>query len=346
MTLSLDPRSRDILYHLVEAYVETGEPVGSRTLSRRLGLSLSPATIRNVMADLEESGFLFSPHTSAGRLPTQAALRFFLDAFLSFDGISLQDQKELEQNFQGVGKSLSQALDDLTLGLSGLSQCAGLVLAPKTESTFKHIEFVFLNPGRAMVVLITESGTVENRMIEIPLTLSSSHLTQATNYLNDRLVGKDLVKARLLIETELKEKSAQIDDLVEEAVQKGFISWKKDDNRGTLIVKGQSQLLRNVREIEELENLQHLFKALDTEKELLNLLDATIAADGVQIFVGSENKLFELSGCSVVLSPYRNGRGSLLGAIGVIGPTHMNYRRIIPMVDYTARLVERIVGLW
>jgi heat-inducible transcriptional repressor len=342
---SLDPRSRDILYHLVEEYVETGEPVGSRTLSRRLGLSLSPATIRNVMADLEEAGFLFSPHTSAGRLPTQAALRFFLDAFLNFDGISLQDQKELEKKFQGVGKSLSQTLDDLTLGLSGLSQCAGLVLAPKTESTFKHIEFVFLNPGRAMVVLITESGTVENRIIEIPLTLSSSHLTQATNYLNDRLVGKDLVKARLLIENELREKSAQIDDLVEEAVQKGFISWEKGHNRGTLIVKGQSQLLRNVREIEELENLQHLFEALDTEKELLNLLDATIAADGVQIFVGSENKLFELSGCAVVLSPYRNGRGSLLGAIGVIGPTYMNYRRIIPMVDYTARLVERLVGL-
>lgn len=339
----LDSRSAEILRHVVEAYLETREPLGSLSLSKRLGMTLSPATIRNVMADLEEAGFLFSPHTSAGRLPTEAGLRFFLNGFLEFGLLSLEEQHHLNEKSQALGKSLPQVMEEMTLSLSGLSQCAGLVLAPKTKIPLKHIEFVFLNSGRAMVILITEDGMVENRIIDIPKGLLASQLTEATNYLNSRLIGKNLEEARLLIDEELLQQKTQIDTLAGQVIALGLASWSGDKKRGALIVRGQSHLLKNVRALQELENLQHLFTALDTQEAFLNLLDATIAADGVQIFIGSENPLFKQSGCSLVIAPYSNQQGHLVGAIGVIGPTYMNYRRIIPMVDYTARLLGRIL---
>lgn len=339
----LNKRSIEIFRELVDAYVETGEPVGSRTLSRRLKTSLSPATIRNVMADLEEAGLLYAPHTSAGRLPTEAGLRFFVHGLLEVGDLSEGDRSYIEQRCTNAGRKVDDVLEEATSMLSGLSKCAGLVLAPKTESPLKHVEFVSLNAGRAILVLITEDGVVENRLIEIPIGIPSTVLIEASNYLNNRLTGRTLTDAKRMVFEELKQHKAHLDTLTAKVVETGIGVWSEGD-KGSLIVKGQSNLLNNVTVMEELDNIRDLFTVLDTKETLVQLLDASIKAEGVQIFIGAENNLFSLSGCSMVVAPYKNSRQHILGAIGVVGPTRMNYGKIIPLVDYTAKLVGHLLG--
>jgi heat-inducible transcriptional repressor len=340
----LNKRSIDIFRELVDAYVETGEPVGSRTLSRRLKTSLSPATIRNVMADLEEAGLLYAPHTSAGRLPTEAGLRFFVHGLLEVGDLSEGDRAYIEQRCTTMGRKVDDVLEEATSMLSGLSKCAGLVLAPKTESPLKHVEFVSLSAGRAILVLITEDGVVENRLIEVPLGIPPSILVEASNYLNARLAGRTLTEAKRVIFEELKQHKAHLDALTAKVVETGIGVWSEDHQGGSLIVKGQSNLLTNVTVVEELDHIRDLFTVLDTKETLVQLLDASIQAEGVQIFIGAENSLFSLSGCSLVVAPYKNSRQHILGAIGVVGPTRMNYGKIIPLVDYTAKLVGQLLG--
>ncbi|MBY0293703.1 MAG: heat-inducible transcriptional repressor HrcA [Alphaproteobacteria bacterium] len=340
----LDKRSREVFRHIVDAYVETGEPVGSKTLSNRLGMSLSPATIRNVMADLEAAGLLYAPHTSAGRLPTEAGLRFFVHGILEVGDLTPQEQKEIDHQCKMKGKNFSNLLEDATKTLSGLSRCAGLVLAPKQDTILKHIEFVNLNPGRVLVVLITEDGLVENRIIEVPLGIPPSSLVEAGNYLNNRLVGKTLKEAKVQILGELEDNKSELNLLSSKVVEEGLAIWAGKGASTSLIVRGQSNLLQDVRHVEELDRIRALFEALDTQEGLLNLLDASIAADGVQIFIGSESSLFQLSGCSLIVSSYSLDSGRIVGAIGVIGPTRLNYNRIIPMVDYTAKLISKTIG--
>jgi len=340
----LNTRSIEIFRELVDAYVETGEPVGSRTLSRRLKTALSPATIRNVMADLEEAGLLYAPHTSAGRLPTEAGLRFFVHGLLEVGDLTEGDRAYIEQRCMNAGRKMDDVLQEATSMLSGLSKCAGLVLAPKTESPLRHVEFVSLNAGRAILVLITEDGVVENRLIEIPLGTSPSVLVEASNYLNGRLAGRTLSDAKSIIFEELKEHKAYLDNLTAKVVETGIGVWSEGDQGGSLIVKGQSNLLNNVTVVEDLDRIRELFTVLDTKETLIQLLDASIQAEGVQIFIGAENNLFSLSGCSMVVAPYKNSREHILGAIGVVGPTRMNYGKIIPLVDYTAKLVGRLLG--
>jgi heat-inducible transcriptional repressor len=340
----LNKRSIDIFRELVDAYVETGEPVGSRTLSRRLKTSLSPATIRNVMADLEEAGLLYAPHTSAGRLPTEAGLRFFVHGLLQVGDLTEGDRAYIEQRCTSAGRKVDDVLEEATSMLSGLSKCAGLVLAPKTESPLKHVEFVSLSSGRAILVLITEDGVVENRLIEAPVGIPPSILIEASNYLNARLAGRTLSEAKRVIFEELKQHKAHLDTLTAKVVETGIGVWSEGDQGGALIVKGQSNLLTNVTVVEDLDHIRDLFAVLDTKETLIQLLDASIQAEGVQIFIGAENNLFSLSGCSLVVAPYKNSRQHILGAIGVVGPTRMNYGKIIPLVDYTAKLVGRLLG--
>lgn len=340
----LDKRSREVFRHIVDAYVETGEPVGSKTLSHRFGVSLSPATIRNVMADLEAAGLLYAPHTSAGRIPTEAGLRLFVHGILEIGDLTPEEQKELEQNCTATGKSLSDVLEDTTKALSGLSRCAGIVLAPKSESILKHVEFVNLSPGRVLVVLITDDGLVENRIIETPPGIPPSSLVEAGNYLNARLTGKTLNEAKARILGELEDNKSQLDVLTSKVVEDGLAIWAGKGTSTSLIVRGQSNLLQDVRHGEELNRVRLLFEALDTQQEILELLDAAIVADGVQIFIGSESNLFQLSGCSLIVSPYSTDNGRVVGAIGVIGPSRLNYSRIIPMVDYTAKLISKTIG--
>ena len=344
--VALNERSREIFRHVVDAFVETGEPVGSRTIARKLGGSLSPATIRNVMADLEYAGLLYAPHTSAGRLPTDAGLRMFVSGLLQVGGLDASERSALDAHCQAAGRSPEEVLDQATGALAGIARCAGLVLAPKLEAPLKHIEFVNLKPGRALVVMVDESGNVENRVFEVPKDLRPSALVEAGNFLAARLAGKTIVEARSGILAELDSGRAELDELTTKVVQAGLATWSGDragERDGALIIKGQSNLLSNVTALEDLERIRQLFDALEAREQMVRLLDLVGKADGVQIFIGAQNELFGMAGCSMVVAPFQNSREQIVGAIGVIGPLRLNYARIIPMVDYTAKLVGRIL---
>jgi heat-inducible transcriptional repressor len=340
----LNERSREIFRLIVDGYVATGEPIGSRTLSRRLAQNLSPATIRNVMADLEEAGLLYAPHTSAGRLPTEAGLRFFVHGLLEVGRLAEDERRNIESLCVARGKSLPQALEEATSALSGLSHCAGIVLVPKQDRPLKHLEFVHLGPGRALVVLVTEDGMVENRVIEVPLGLPPATLISAGNYLNSRLIGRSVEEARAAIRQEVETNQAQLDELTSKLVSAGLADWAGADKGSALIVRGQANLLGDVTAVADLERLRALFELLETRETMLRLLDASMQGEGVQIFIGAESHLFGVAGCSMVIAPYQNSREQIVGAIGVIGPTRINYARIIPMVDYTAKVIGRLMG--
>ncbi|HUL09884.1 MAG TPA: heat-inducible transcriptional repressor HrcA [Candidatus Acidoferrum sp.] len=340
----LNERSREILRHIVDAYMESGEPVGSRTISRRLAMTLSPATIRNVMADLEEAGLLYAPHTSAGRLPTERGLSLFVSGLLEVGGLSQEERQNIDGKCAAAGRSLADVLEDATTMLSGLSRCAGLVVAPKTERRLKHIEFVHLGPGRALVVMVTEDGLVENRIIDVPFGLPPSSLVEATNYMSARLVGRTLNEARFGVLTELEQHRAELDALTSKVVEAGLATWAGEKKGGALIIRGQAHLLDEVTALSDLERIRALFAALETKEAMVRLLEAADLAQGVQIFIGAQNELFGLAGCSMVIAPYRNSREQIVGAVGVIGPTRINYARIIPMVDYTAQVIGRILA--
>ncbi len=340
----LNERSREIFRLIVDGYVATGEPIGSRTLSRLLGQNLSPATIRNVMADLEEAGLLYSPHTSAGRLPTEAGLRLFVHGLLEVGRLAEDERRSLESLCLARGRSLPQALDEAISALSGLAHCAGVVVAPKQDRPLKHLEFVHLGPGRALVVLVTEDGLVENRVIEVPLGLPPSALISAGNYLSARLIGRTIEEARSEIQQEIESHQVQLDVLTSKLVAAGLASWAGGDKGSALIVRGQANLLDDVTALADLERLRTLFEMLETRETILRLLDASKQGEGVQIFIGAESHLFGVTGCSMVIAPYHNSREQIVGAIGVIGPTRINYARIIPMVDYTAKVIGRLIG--
>ncbi|MDY0240875.1 MAG: heat-inducible transcriptional repressor HrcA [Rhodospirillaceae bacterium] len=339
----LNERSREIFRQIVDAYVQTGEPVGSRTLSRRLSQTLSPATIRNVMADLEDVGLLYAPHVSAGRIPTEAGLRLFVSGLLEVGQVSDEERDRLDRQTRLTGQSLEQILGDALMTLSGLSRCAGLVMAPKVQKAVKHVEFVPLAPNRAMVVLVTTDGMVENRILELPDGVTASALTEAGNYLNAHLGELTLDELREVIGAELAEEKGQLDILTGKVVETGLATWAGGES-GQLIVRGRSHLLDDVTALDDLERIRALFEALETKEYLLRLLDLTNHAEGVQIFIGAENELFGLSGCSLIVSPYRDSREQIVGAIGVIGPARLNYARVIPLVDYTAKVVGRLIG--
>jgi heat-inducible transcriptional repressor len=347
MISELNERSRDVFCQIVENYVATGEPIGSRTLSKRLAKRLSAATIRNVMSDLEEAGLLFSPHTSSGRLPTDIGLRLFVDGILEVGNLTKEEREIIEKQCAGSAHSMSSLLEDVTIALSGLSGCASLVLAPKTESPLKHIEFFNLSPGRTLVVLVTESGIVENRVFTTSKSLPPSVLLEATNYLSSCLLGRTLGQAYEEIMAKLKSQREQLDELTKKVVGSGLATWAGGGsaNRGeSLIVRGQANLLGDVTAIADLENVRSLFGALETKEEMLKLLSLVESAEGVQIFIGADNTLFNITGCAMVVNSFKNSKEQIVGAIGVVGPTRMNYGRIIPMVDYTAKLISKFIG--
>ncbi|MEM1019111.1 MAG: heat-inducible transcriptional repressor HrcA [Sphingomonadales bacterium] len=342
----LSDRSREIFRLIVDSYLETGEPVGSRTISRHGGLSLSAATIRNVMSDLEELGLLEAPHTSAGRQPTERGLRLFVDGMMQIGDLSQEERQDLEARMRVEGRELGSVLETVSNTLAGLSQGAGLVLVPKLEKQIKHLEFVPLGPGRALAVLVDTESSVENRVIELPLGLPSSALESASNYLNARLAGRSLEEARVDIETEIKTRRAELDDLTKTVVEQGIAQWSGAEagSPDQLIVRGRSQLLKDVKAIEDLERIRHLFDDLEAKENLIKILELAKQGEGVRVFIGSENNLFSLSGSSVIARPYMNAQEQVVGVIGVIGPTRMNYARILPMVDFTAQLLSRTLG--
>ena len=342
-------RQREIFRRLVEAYLGTGEPVGSRTLSQRLPMSLSPASIRNVMADLERMGLLYAPHTSAGRVPTEKGLRLFVDGMLEIGDLTREERAAIEEQMSAAGKSLEDALSQAVSLLSGLSRCAGLLVADKAESPLRHVEFITLNPGRALAVLVGEDGSVENRLVQTPLGLPPSALTEASNYLSTRLRGRTLESARSEITRELEDERAELDVLTAKVVAEGLATLSARPAGGLgddkiLIVRGASSLLGGVEVQSDLNRVRTLFDDIERKGDIIRLLEMAREGEGVRIFIGSENKLFSLSGSSIVAAPYVDAKGKVVGVLGVIGPTHLNYARIVPMVDYTARVIGRFLG--
>lgn len=339
----LNERSREIFRRIVDAYVETGEPIGSRTLSKQGGIHLSPASIRNIMADLEDAGLLCAAHSSAGRVPTEAGLRLFVDALMEIGELPEQERTTIEHRCLSGGRAMGDVLQEATSLLSGLSGCAGLVVVPKYDRPLRHIEFVALGPDKCLVVMVTQDGAVENRLLDVPLGVTPAAMVMAGNYLNARIQGRTLVEARTAIEQEITNHQSQLDDLTQKVVAAG-LALPSGDASGSLIVRGQANLLEDITALEQLEQIRGLFAALETRDMMRRLLDSTGDAAGVQIFIGAENALFAHAGCSMIVAPYRNSRRDVVGAIGVIGPVRLNYARIIPMVDFTANVVGKILG--
>jgi heat-inducible transcriptional repressor len=348
---NLGDRPREVFRSLVEAFLTSGEPVGSRTLSQRLPLALSPASIRNVMADLEAMGLLYAPHTSAGRVPTERGLRLFVDGMLQIGELAPEERSTIEQRISGSDRGLEDVLTHAATMLSGLSRCAGLMVAAKQDAaTLKHIEFVNIGPGKALVVIVTEDGAVENRVIATPAGLPASVLSEASNYLNARLRGRTLDTARDEILKELETERAELDVLTAKIVAEGLAtlstptSGSRAVDEKVLIVRGASHLLESMEAQSDLERIRTLFDDIERKNDLIRLLELAAEGDGVRIFIGSENRLFSLSGSSIVAAPYANAQGKVIGVIGVLGPTRLNYARIIPMVDHTAKVVGRLLG--
>lgn len=342
----LNERSQTILRRIVESYLATGEPVGSRNLSRDLPMTLSPASVRNVMSDLEELGLIFAPHTSAGRLPTQLGLRLFVDGMLEVGNLSEDERKKIEAQVRfRRDKSVDKVLQEATEMISGLSHCAGLVLAEKQVTRLKHVEFVPLDPGRALAILVGEDQSVENRVLQLPPGLPPSALIEAANFLNKHIRGQSLTEARETIERQLENRRAELDALTQGVIKSGLAEWSgsQDDDRRSLIVRGRSNLLKDVTAIDELERIRQLFDDLEAKRDVLHLLGLADKAEGVRIFIGSENAMFSMSGSSLIVAPFKDGEQKIVGVLGVIGPTRLNYARIVPMVDYTARLVSRLL---
>lgn len=346
---ALGDRPREVFRHLVEAYLASGEPVGSRTLSQRLPIALSPASIRNVMADLESLGLLYAPHTSAGRVPTERGLRLFVDGLLEIGELAPDERAAIEARISDIGRGLEEVLTQATTMLSGLSRCAGLLVAAKQDAALKHIEYVNVAPGKALVVIVSEDGQVENRLIDVPAGLTASALTDASNYVNARLRGRTLEAARTEILQELESERAELDALTARFVAEGLATLSAPAGTGysdekVLIVRGTSHLLDSVEAQVDLERVRTLFDDIERKNDLIRLLELAREGAGVRIFIGSENRLFSLSGSSIVAAPYANAQGKIVGVIGVLGPTRLNYGRIIPMVDHTAKVIGRLLA--
>ncbi|SEQ55260.1 heat-inducible transcription repressor HrcA [Faunimonas pinastri] len=344
---ALDDRSREIFRRIVESYLETGSPVGSRNLSRILATALSPASVRNVMADLEHMGLIYAPHTSAGRLPTELGLRFFIDSLMQVGDLGGDERKRIENEVMAQGRrsGVETLLTEASQMLSGLSHGAGVVLAAKQDVRLKHVEFVRIEPTRALVVLVGEQGSVENRIIEVPRELPTSAMTEASNYLNAHVLGRTLTEARVELQRLRDVRRREIDELSEKMIAAGFATWSGPrEDANTLIVRGMSNLIGDVRALDDLERIRLLFDDLESKTDLIQLLGLAEQGEGVRIFIGSENKLFSLSGSSLVVAPFRDGGDQIVGVLGVIGPTRLNYARVVPAVDYTAQLISQFLS--
>ncbi|WP_150287477.1 heat-inducible transcriptional repressor HrcA [Rhabdaerophilum calidifontis] len=341
----LDQRSRDIFRRIVEGYLETGEPVGSRNISKVLPIALSPATVRNVMQDLEDLGLVYAPHVSAGRLPTEQGLRLFVDSILEIGDIPAEDRARIETQLAAGGsrRSFEDALAEATSLLSGVSRGAGVVVTSKSNKRLKHIEFVRLDPSQALVVLVADDGSVENRLVALPPGLPASALIEASNYLNHRLKGRTIGEVRAEIAANRAAMEAEISALTSRLVEAGLASTADEAGEMRLIVRGQANLLEDLTALADLERMRRLFADLEREKDVIDLLSRAEEGDGVRIFIGSENKLFSLSGSSMIAAPFRDSSQKIVGIVGVIGPTRLNYARIVPMVDYTARVMGKLL---
>jgi heat-inducible transcriptional repressor len=339
----MSDRARDIFRMVVEAYLDSGHPVGSRTLSRSANMNLSPASIRNVMQDLEELGLLAAPHTSAGRIPTESGLRLFVDGIMQVGEPRAEDQAAIEALIDRGGP-IEEAISNATAALSGLSACAGIVLVPREEPVLKQLAFVPLSERQAVAVVVGSDGSVENRVVDLPAGVTPSMLNEAGNYVSARLAGLTLRGAQARLDSEIKAGQAALDRAAREIVARGLAIWSEDNaRRPVLIVRGQANLIDDSAAA-DLERIRQLLDELEGKEEIARLLDRARAGEAMKIFIGSENELFALSGSSVIAAPYRGHDGKVVGVVGVIGPTRLNYARVVPMVDFTAKALSRLLA--
>jgi len=343
MILEMNERSRQVFKYIVDSYLATGLAVGSRTISQNTPLGLSAASIRNTMSDLERAGLLYAPHTSAGRLPTEQGIRLYIEGLMQMDNLSQEERESINSACTAANRPINEVLEQATTLLSGLSSCASLVIAPKMEGSIKQIQFAQVSPQKVLAILVFQNGLVENRVLEVEGQISSSHLTSAANYLNAHLSGKSIGEAEKNIRQEISENKTQLDQITQSLVERGLAVPPKDSLDGRIIIRGQSRLLQDLKALEDLERARELLAYLEQQQNMLKLLSNVGDAEGVQIFIGTENEIFDQSGWSLILSPYKNLDQKIVGAIGVIGPTRLDYDRIIPMVDYTSRVVSKIV---
>lgn len=341
----MNDRSREVFRRVVEGYLDTGDPVGSRTLTRDFSEKVSAATIRNVMQDLEYLGLLDSPHVSAGRIPTQLGLRMFVDGLLEVRDLDAHDREKLNATLGSNEQDVGSMLDRVGSALSGVTHGASIVLAPKHEAPIKHIEFVSLAPDRSLAVLVFADGHVENRIFNPPPGQTPSSMREAANFLNSLAEGRTISELRSVMATEMKRRKAELDVLAQDMVNSGLAIWENQGEQNErLIVRGRSNLLESGTASEDLDRIRNLFDDLERKRDIVEFLELAENADGVRIFIGSENKLFSLTGSSLVVSPYMNADRKIVGAVGVIGPTRLNYGRIVPIVDYTAQLVGKMIS--
>lgn len=333
----LNKRAKEIFRYIVDAYVQTGKPISSRTISKSLEESLSPATIRNVMADLEDLGLLAAPHISAGRLPTDAGLRYFIDGILEMNSLSPEDQAMIDQQCKNLNESPEKIYKKISTLLSGLSSTASLVVAPKHEKSIKHIEFVSLEPGKALAILVPFDGVIENRIVNIPPGVTPDHLKRASNFLSERLNGKTFQEMQSVLEEDIEDKKREIDDLTKQVIKQGLAFELPD---GQLIVSGRAHLI-NSQELENVDRLKRLLEHLESKETLSKLIEHTVSGHGVKIFIGSENPIFNESGYSLIIRPYTDEKQKIIGAVGVVGPMRLNYARVIPSVNYTAEIITK-----
>lgn len=337
MLAEMNDRAQEIFRLIVDSYVSTGEPVGSRTLSRLLDTSLSPASIRNVMSDLESMGLLYAPHTSAGRLPTENGLRLYVDALMEVNNLGDADRRRIE----GIGGQ-SNVFDEAGKIVAGLSSCAAVIATPKQDRAVRQIQFVQLGEGRIIAVIVFSDGSVENRIINLPADIPAVSLISAGNYLNAKLTGRTLGQTRAAILDEIKNHRSELSALEAHVVEQGLAV--ADEKSGHLFVRGTAKLLEDVKAIDELESIQKLIDLLDQQETMASLLQAAEDGQGVRIYIGSENRLFAHAGLSMVVAPARNAQQQVVGAVGVIGPTRLNYGRVVPIVDYTSQVIARLIG--
>jgi heat-inducible transcriptional repressor len=343
--VELNQRSEQVFSHIVENYLHLGAPIGSKQVLTELGLDVSSATIRNVMATLENQGLLYAPHTSAGRIPTHRGLKLYVDGLMEIGDVDHHDKSHIDQMCNDVGASTQEMLERASLVLSGLSQHMGLVMAPKQDKPIKQIQFVSIAPEQALVVIVNSDGLIENRLIDLGRDVKPSELERLTNFLNDICVGRTIGEVSGVIKQTLQRNRHDLDEITADLVTKGLAVSTSDRNAAQhLIIKGQSRLLEDVQAIEDLDRARDLFDMIEDQQRMMQLVQSTSEGEGVKVYLGAENDVFTHAGWSMMVAPYKNADNNIIGALGVIGPTRLNYGRIIPILDYTSRVLTRLIG--
>ena len=342
--LELSSRSKQILKGVVESYLETGEPAGSETILKKVGIDISPASIRSILSNLQKEGLLYAPHISAGRLPTDKGMRFFVDGLLEFGNLTKNEQESIKSQCQSKGSSFQDVLNKASKTIAGLSNCAGIVVSPKFQNKVKHIEFIKLSSNKIMSIIANENGLVENRILETINRYDSSTLRQVSNFINEKFTGKTIDQIKNNIKKQISDSKNEFDLLSKRLVHEGIIEIAPNTETPYIFLHGQSSLLEDDLVSKDLDQIRNLFDDIENKTNFLDIVDNTSKGQGVQIFIGSKNFLFKHSGLSMVMAPYKNKEQKIIGAIGVVGPTRINYAKIVPLVDYTSKIIGRMIS--